>query len=179
MAIRVKTVPRPDDWAIRSFLPELARGLWTIWRHFFRNFLTSKSSPKSWIATEEYPEFRHAYPPRFRGLHRLTTRADGRVRCVACMCCPTICPAHCITIVPRESDDPRVEKAPALFEIDELRCVACGLCVEYCPCDAIRMDTGMHVPVATHRHAFIWDLEQLLDRRAQSAAVQGAQLHEL
>ncbi|HEY3356242.1 MAG TPA: NADH-quinone oxidoreductase subunit I [Polyangia bacterium] len=177
MAVKVRTVTRQDDWAIQSFLPELGKGLWTIWRHFFHNFVRSKKSATTWIATEEYPEVKHAYPARFRGLHRLTTREDGRVRCVACMCCPTICPAHCITIVPAETDDPTIEKYPAIFEIDELRCVACGLCVEYCPCDAIRMDSGVHVPVATKRHSFIWDKEKLLAPTAKSRAVQGGTLH--
>jgi NADH-quinone oxidoreductase subunit I len=177
MAVKVKTVERPEGLEIQAILPEIGRGLLTIWRHFFHNFLRSKRSPESWIMTEEYPEVRHAYPPRFRGLHRLMTREDGRVRCVACMCCPTICPAHCITIVPAETDDPSVEKYPAVFEIDELRCVACGLCVEYCPCDAIRMDTGVHVPVADQRHKFIWDKEKLLSPEGKSRAVQGGTLH--
>ena len=177
MSVKVKVVERPDDWAVRTFLPELGRGLWTVWRHFFRNFFTSKKSPRSWIATEEYPEERHPYPERFRGLHRLMTRDDGRVRCVACMCCPTICPAHCITVVAAETDDPTVEKYPEVFEIDELRCIACGYCVEYCPCDAIRMDTGVHVPVGGKRHEFILDKGKLLDPKGTSIAVQGGTLH--
>jgi len=177
MSVKVVTVTRPNDWAIRTFFPELVRGLLTVWRHFFPNFFFPKKSPRSLIATEEYPEERHPYPERFRGLHRLTTRPDGRVRCVACMCCPTICPAHCITIVPAESDDPRVEKYPALFEIDELRCVACGLCVEYCPCDAIRMDTGRHVPVGRARYVFVFDKGRLMDTGAVSKAVQGGSLN--
>ena len=99
---------------------------------------------KNEIETVQYPEEKVTYPERFRGLHRLMLRDDGAVRCVACMCCPTVCPAHCITIVPEESDSKSIEKRPAIFEIDELRCVVCGLCVEACPCDAIRMDTGVH-----------------------------------
>jgi NADH-quinone oxidoreductase subunit I len=177
MAVKVRVVDRPDDWAVRAFLPELGRGLWTVWRHFFRNFLTSKKSPRSGIVTEEYPEERHPYPERYRGMHRLMTRDDGRVRCVACMCCPTICPAHCITVVAAEEPDPSVEKYPEVFEIDELRCVACGYCVEYCPCDAIRMDTGVHVPVAGKRHEFILDKGKLMDPKGRSTAVQGGRLH--
>ena len=105
------------------------------------------SSPTSPPATTSrrcsIPRRRCTYPERFRGLHRLMLRDDGAVRCVACMCCPTVCPAHCITIVPEETGNGN-EKRPAIFEIDELRCVVCGLCVEACPCDAIRMDTGEH-----------------------------------
>jgi NADH-quinone oxidoreductase subunit I len=177
MATRVRVVERNAGLAAAAFLPELARGLLTVWKHFFRNFLTSKRSPRSWIATQEYPEVKRAYPARTRSLHRLMVREDGRVRCVACMCCPTICPAHCITVVPVESDDPTFEKAPEIFEIDELRCVSCGLCVEYCPCDAIRMDTGVHVPVGGRRAGFIYGKERLLDPQGRSTAVQGGALH--
>ena len=99
---------------------------------------------KTDIATIEYPEEKMTYPERYRGLHRLMLRDDGQVRCVACMMCPTVCPAHCITIVPEEAPDGRIEKRPEIFEIDELRCVVCGLCAEACPCDAIRMDTLEH-----------------------------------
>ena len=78
------------------------------------------------------------------------------------MCCPTVCPANCITIVPAEVDDKGVEKAPAIFEIDELRCVVCGLCVEACPCDAIRMDSGMHAKPVEERGDAIMTREKLI-----------------
>ena len=39
-------------------------------------------------------------------------RDDGQVRCVACMMCPTVCPAHCITIVPEEAPDGTHREAP-------------------------------------------------------------------
>ena len=59
-------------------------------------------------------------------------------------------------------DDEKIEKYPVVFEIDELRCVVCGLCVEACPCDAIRMDTGMHMPPSYERGDFIYDREMLM-----------------
>jgi NADH-quinone oxidoreductase subunit I len=125
------------------------------------------------IATLSYPEEKMPYPARNRGLHRLMKREDGQVRCVACMMCPTVCPAHCITIVPEEAPDGSIEKRPRIFEIDELRCVVCGLCVEACPCDAIRMDTGVHAPPALRRADAILDKEALLSRAEKSTAVQG------
>jgi len=100
-------------------------------------------------------------------------RDDGEVRCVACMMCPTVCPAHCITIVPEEAPDGRIEKRPKIFEIDELRCVVCGLCAEACPCDAIRMDTLEHAKPTYRRTDAILDKEELMSRGTTSTAIQG------
>src|SRR5207253_8302147 len=86
---------------------------------------------------------------------------------------PTVCPAHCITIVPEEAADGRIEKRPRIFEIDELRCVVCGLCAEACPCDAIRMDTLEHAVPTTRRVDAILDKEELLSRGIRSTATQG------
>jgi NADH-quinone oxidoreductase subunit I len=91
------------------------------------------------------------------------------------MCCPTVCPANCITIVPAETPDGRIEKYPAIFEIDELRCVVCGLCVEACPCDAIRMDTGLHAMPVEERAEAVLGKDQLLSLGITSAAVQGGE----
>ena len=112
---------------------------------------------------------RSQYPERHRGLHRLMLRDDGQVRCVACMMCPTVCPAHCITIVPEEAPDGRIEKRPKIFEIDELRCVVCGLCAEACPCDAIRMDTLEHAKPTYRRVDAILDKEELMSRGIASS----------
>jgi NADH-quinone oxidoreductase subunit I len=95
------------------------------------------------------------------------------------MCCPTVCPANCITIIPEQSDDKGIEKRPAVFEIDELRCVVCGLCVEACPCDAIRMDSGTHAKPVEQRADAIMDKAKLIAVSADngksptSTAVQG------
>ena len=146
MAVGVKVVNRPGGLAQQAYLPAIAEGLGVTFRHFVKNFFGNVTGQrhKTDIATIEYPEEKKAYPERHRGLHRLMLREDGQVRCVACMMCPTVCPAHCITIVAEEAPDGRIEKRPAIFEIDELRCVVCGLCAEACPCDAIRMDTLEH-----------------------------------
>jgi NADH-quinone oxidoreductase subunit I len=178
--------PEPQD---TTFLAATAKGLGITLKHFAKNlFLPLKSlkgrnkagAPidekfRNDIETVQYPEEKVVYPERFRGLHRLMLRDDGSTRCVACMCCPTVCPAHCITIIPAETDDKGVEKAPAVFEIDELRCVVCGLCVEACPCDAIRMDTGMHATSVEDRADAIETLETMKARGIRSTAVQGGE----
>jgi NADH-quinone oxidoreductase subunit I len=187
---KVRTVqvvrPNPHD---TTFLAATAKGLGITLKHFAKNFFlplktlkgrTRAGAPideraKNDIETVQYPEEKVVYPERFRGLHRLTLREDGAVRCVACMCCPTVCPAHCITIVPEESDSKSIEKRPAIFEIDELRCVVCGLCVEACPCDAIRMDTGMHAHPVEDRADAIETRESMLNRGVRSLAKQGGE----
>jgi NADH-quinone oxidoreductase subunit I len=187
---RVRTVqvvrPGAED---TTFLAATAQGLGVTLKHFARNlFLPMKKlatraragAPKdeplrSDIETVQYPEEKVTYPERFRGLHRLMKREDDTVRCVACMCCPTVCPAHCITIIPEESESPGIEKRPAVFEIDELRCVVCGLCVEACPCDAIRMDTGEHAHPVEDRAMAIETKESMLKRGISSTAKQGGE----
>ncbi|HEY5933666.1 MAG TPA: NADH-quinone oxidoreductase subunit I [Kofleriaceae bacterium] len=187
---RVRTIqvvrPEPED---TSFLAAGSKGFAITLKHFARNlFLPLKKlsnrnmagAPvdEKWrneIETVQYPEEKVVYPERFRGLHRLMMREDGNVRCVACMCCPTVCPAHCITIIPAETDDKGIEKKPAVFEIDELRCVVCGLCVEACPCDAIRMDTGEHARPVEDRADAIETRESMLARGIPSTAEQGGE----
>jgi NADH-quinone oxidoreductase subunit I len=175
MAVGVKVVNRPGSFSQELFLPAIAEGLGVTLRHFWNNFrgnVIGRRS-KTEIQTFEYPEEKRPYPARHRGLHRLMLRDDGQVRCVACMMCPTVCPAHCITIVPEEAPDGRIEKRPKIFEIDELRCVVCGLCAEACPCDAIRMDTLDHAKPTYRRVDAILDKEELMSRGTKSEAVQG------
>src|SRR3954462_5861358 len=175
MAIGVKVVNRPGSFSQQMYLPAIAEGLGVTFRHFVKNFFGNITGQrkKTDIATIQYPEEKKKYPARHRGLHRLMLRDDGQTRCVACMMCPTVCPAHCITIVPEEAPDGRIEKRPRIFEIDELRCVVCGLCAEACPCDAIRMDTLDHAKPTTRRVDAILDKEELLSRGIASDATQG------
>lgn len=165
----VKVVERPENLNKSLMLGGILKGIGVTMRHFFGNIARDKPE-----VTINYPEERLKYPERNRGLHRLMKRDDGSVRCVACMCCPTACPAHCITIVAEETGNAN-EKRPAIFEIDELRCIVCGLCVEACPCDAIRMDTGVHAPPVEDRAKAIETKESMLARGVRSAAVQGGE----
>ncbi len=175
MAIGVKVVTRPGGLGQQLYLPAIAEGMGVTFRHFVKNFFGNVVGLRKHtdIQTIQYPEEKKAYPARHRGLHRLMVRDDGQTRCVACMMCPTVCPAHCITIVPEEAPDGTIEKRPRIFEIDELRCVVCGLCAEACPCDAIRMDTLDHAKPVYRRVDAVLDREELLSRSLPSAAVQG------
>jgi NADH-quinone oxidoreductase subunit I len=91
------------------------------------------------------------------------------------MCCSTICPANCIHIEAAEHDDPTIEKYPRVFVIDELRCIVCGLCVEACPCDAIRMDTGVHMKPRTDRTTSFHQRDELMQLGGLSIATRGGQ----
>jgi NADH-quinone oxidoreductase subunit I len=164
------------DLQERLFLPDFIRGMTITARHFFRNLFGARDpAPEildrkgpNLVATVQYPEEKVAYPPGYRGLHRLVPREDGKPRCVACYMCATVCPAQCIYIEAGEypfdekAEDAVIEKYPTKFVIDELRCVVCGFCVEACPKDAIRMDTATHTPPGYERGTFIWDAERLL-----------------
>lgn len=165
--VRTVALDRVPMGAEATFIPAILKGLGVTMRHFWRNVFTRTDTE-----TIEYPEEKVQYPPRYRGLHRLMHREDGSVRCVACMMCPTVCPAHCITIHAGEREDSN-EKFPVIFEIDELRCVVCGFCVEACPCDAIRMDSGIHMSPVDFRGNAVLGKTDLMKRGAPSTAVQG------
>ena len=176
MAIRDEDVllveAPPMNPAERVYLPEIFFGLGTTMRHFFTSFGQSKlpGQPKTNRAMQ-YPEERREDIPvleggmeksNFRGVHRLNRDEAGRVKCVACMMCPTICPANCIHIVASESPWEDREKYPAKFEIDELRCIYCGMCEEACPVDAIELTTEYDI-VGLSREEMIFDKEKLLN----------------
>lgn len=173
MTIGIKKVSLQRTFKDQIFLPAVLEGLVTTARHFFRNAL---SPGQEGVDTIRYGDpgvnVADYYPERFRGVHRLMHRDDGTVRCVACMCCSTVCPARCITIEAEDRQDSH-EKAPRSFVIDELKCVVCGLCVEACPCDAIRMDTLQHMPATERRADAVLNKVDLMRRGGPSVAVQG------
>jgi len=177
MTIREEDVVRLSRPAMNPlesvYLPEVVRGFGTTIRHFVTSFGQSKLpivGRSKTTRTMQYPEERREDMPvvdggqhaaNFRGVHRLNRDEAGRVKCVACMMCPTICPARCIHIVAGESPWDDREKYPVKFEIDELRCIFCGMCEEACPVDAIELTTEYDV-VGLSRQEMVFDKEKLL-----------------
>jgi NADH-quinone oxidoreductase subunit I len=169
MAIRedeiIRLQPPVMNAAEAVYLPEIVKGMGRTMKHFFTSFGQGRTS-----RTMQYPEERREnmpvekgglYAGNFRGVHRLNRDEQGRVKCVACMMCPTLCPANCIHIVAGESPWPDREKYPVKFEIDELRCIFCGMCEEACPVDAIELTPEYDV-VGLSRQEMVFDKEKLL-----------------
>jgi NADH-quinone oxidoreductase chain I len=110
--------------------------------------------------TLQYPEEKWAVAPRWRGRHVLTRHPSGKIRCVACMLCATVCPAECISIVAAAEPDNR--KYPESYVLDLGRCIFCGYCVEVCPREAIEMTTAYELSEYS-REDLILTKEMLLE----------------
>lgn len=157
MGAEVKTITRKGaSQEERLYLIEIFKGMATTLGHLWRNL---KDNSKLYV--RHYPEVKPEIPVRWRGRHRLTTREDKTVKCVACFMCQTNCPANCIMIEAGERLDGQAEKMPVSFKIDLLECIYCGYCVEACPVDAIRMDTGIFSVTGSNKESFVLGLEEL------------------
>jgi NADH-quinone oxidoreductase subunit I len=147
--IKVKRPEKLSLWE-RLYFPTIVGGLRLTWRHIVGERVTL-----------QYPDEERNFSRLYRGVHRLNKDADGRVKCVACEMCAASCPAHCITIKAGEVDWPDRDKAPKIFEIDELKCIFCGYCIESCPEDAIHMTQHYHM-IARSRNDMVFGLDKLL-----------------
>ena len=149
MATVVRTY-EPNFWD-RWYLPAAVTGLGLTLGRIFRR-----------KDTVQYPEQKHVPPAGYRGLHRLNKDERGRIKCVACEMCQTVCPAHCISIEPSAAPwEEGEERYPITFEIDLLRCIFCGFCEIACPKDAIEL-TEIYDFNNTTRESLLIDKEGLL-----------------
>jgi NADH-quinone oxidoreductase subunit I len=137
----------------RIYLPEIARGLATTFRHAV--------DPKDRV-TRQYPEQPTPIPDRYRGIPSLVRDEEGRIKCVACQLCEFVCPPEAIKIVPGEYPGSNVEKYPARFDLNMLRCIYCGMCEEACPEEAIFLSDVATFVVASREEAVL-PKERLLE----------------
>jgi len=110
--------------------------------------------------TIEYPEKKREVSERFRGHPRLLRDENGRLKCVACHLCETVCPSKAISIEP-EAGETMHEKRPRQFVVDLTRCIFCGFCQEACPKGAIMLNRKYELAQYDKR-ALIYDKEKLL-----------------
>jgi NADH-quinone oxidoreductase subunit I len=137
------------SWWDRIYIFRIIEGLWGTFLRLWRKPFTQK-----------YPEVKRYPLGGYRGIHRLNKDWQGRVKCVACYMCATVCPSKCIRIVAGKAPWPDRDKYPVEFEIDELRCIFCGFCEMACPENAINL-TPIYEFSQYRREDFLLDKEAL------------------
>lgn len=125
----------------------LIHGLSITLKYFFKKPITMR-----------YPEQKRTPSERFRGVQQLVKDEEGRLKCVACNLCATVCPAQCIRVEADEDEQHR--KYPKVFVIDIGRCIFCGMCEQACPKEAIRM-TGKYELAVYEKNDMCYDKERL------------------
>ncbi|MDA1194049.1 MAG: NADH-quinone oxidoreductase subunit I [Planctomycetota bacterium] len=136
MTVTVKPVRRRKATFLdRLYLPAILKGLSITFKRMFR--------PK---ITMQFPEERWTVRDQYRGMPVLVSDDEGRPKCVACSLCEFVCPPKAIFIVPEELEvGNKVERGPAVFDLNMLRCIYCALCEEACPEEAIFMSKNYMV----------------------------------
>lgn len=109
-----------------SAVREIARGMATIGKHFFRKPITL-----------EYPEVKPQFNDRQRGRLALLTNPDGSDLCIGCMSCAKVCPCGDLIHIKAVRDKETKKVDVQEFTIDIGRCIFCGNCTEVCPTNAI------------------------------------------
>lgn len=157
-----RPVKNAKFWLVGEYLLQIIKGLHLTVKIFLQQFFKLEKTD-----TLEWPEEPAQYSERFKGIHYLTRREDGAIRCTACFLCSTVCPANCIHIEADESKNSAIEKFPFSFEIDLFRCVFCGYCQEVCPVDAIRLGQE-YALVKAERTGFVYGKQELSARHTLS-----------
>ncbi len=136
MTTKVKLVNRRRSTFLdRLYFPAIFKGLRITFMRMFKKKVTMQFPEERWTVREHY-----------RGMPVLVSDDEGRPKCVACSLCEYVCPPKAIYIVPQELEEGnKVERGPAVFDLNMLRCIYCGLCEEACPEEAIFMSQNYMV----------------------------------
>ena len=136
MTVKVKLVNRRRSTFLdRLYFPAILKGLSITFGRMFKKKVTMQFPEERWTVREHY-----------RGMPVLVSDDEGRPKCVACSLCEYVCPPKAIFIVPTELEEGnKVERGPAVFDLNMLRCIYCGLCEEACPEEAIFMSQNYMV----------------------------------
>jgi NADH-quinone oxidoreductase subunit I len=110
--------------------------------------------------TIRYPEEKREVSERFRGHPRLLKDETGKVKCVACQLCMTVCPSGAITVEPAAGEGMH-EKYPKTFVVDLTRCIFCGFCEAACPKQAIKLNRKYEL-AQYDKDVLYYDKEKLL-----------------
>jgi len=131
--------------------------------------------------TQQYPEFKRAVYPRFRGRHMLHRHENGLEKCVGCSLCAAACPSDCIRVVADENTaENRVsagERYARIYEINMSRCIFCGYCERACPFDAITLGNQFEISEYS-RDDLIYTKDMLLTEPIKRVPVQDADLFD-
>ena len=131
--------------------------------------------------TQQYPEFKRAVYPRFRGRHMLHRHENGLEKCVGCSLCAAACPSDCIRVVAAENTpENRVsagERYARIYEINMSRCIFCGYCELACPFDAITLGNQFEISEYS-RDDLIYTKDMLLTEPIKRVPVQDADLFD-
>lgn len=129
---------------------EIARGMYTILKHFFRPAITL-----------EYPEQKPVLNSRYHGRLALLRNDDGSEMCTGCKSCSRVCPCGDLIHIETEKNEETKKLDVKKFTIDIGRCIFCGNCTEACPKSALIMTNEFELADYS-REALVYDKDRLL-----------------
>ena len=140
-----------------SGIIEIARGMFTVFKHVFRPAVTL-----------EYPEKKPVLGSRYKGRLALRVNPDGSEMCTGCKSCSRVCPCGDLIQVVTEKDENNKLQIKQ-FTIDMGRCIFCGNCTEVCVKNGLVMTDKFELADYS-RESLVYDKKRLTLSPEESAA---------